>query len=179
MKLQSFSAVHSQVPLVSICSTMTTMSSFSMSATHHPGTGVAGGSVGMGGSMGPSPTACSLQQRDAVTGSGYSCMTRPPTYDPLTLGAYGTRPSPCSPTQPYQAMNGHQYSANGTSSTGEVLPSTQMDGFRVHLRRRTQKLHNEKLREDSSLLGCRLVNSYRRFGEASCLNLQGGFKNTV
>jgi paired box protein 6 len=159
MKLQSFSTVRSQVPLVSIFSTMTTMSSFSMSATHHPGTGVAGGSVGMGGSMGPSPTACSLQQRDAVTGSGYSCMTRPPTYDPLTLGAYGTRPSPCSPTQPYQAMNGHQYSANGTSSTGGTLSSTQTDGFRVHLSGRIQKLHNEKSHGDSSLLGCYAVST--------------------
>ena len=135
------------------------MSSFSMSATHHPGSGVAGGSVGMGGSMGPSPTACSLQQRDAVTGSGYSCMTRPPTYDPLTLGAYGTRPSPCSPAQPYQAMNGHQYSANGTSSTGGTLPSTQPDGFCVHLCGRIQKLHNEKPHGDSSLLGCYAVST--------------------
>jgi hypothetical protein len=142
------------------------MTSFSMSAaTHHPGTGVAGGTVGMGGSMGPSPTACSLQQRDAVTGSGYSCMTRPPTYDPLTLGAYGTRPSPCSPTQPYQAMNGHQYSANGTSSTGGHS-QTHTDGFWVRcaehnnyldLGRRIQKLHNEKPHEDLRLLGCYAV----------------------
>jgi paired box protein 6 len=107
-----------RIPLTFGSSTMTAMPSFSMSATHHPGTGVGGGSVGMGSGMGPSPTACSLQQRDAVTGGGYSCMTRPPTYDPLTLGAYGTRPSPCSPTQPYQTMNGHQYATNGTSSTG-------------------------------------------------------------
>ena len=93
---------------------MSSMPSFSMSASHHQG----GSAVGVPGSMGPSPAACSLQQRDAVTGGSYSCMTRPPTYDPLTLGAYGARPSPCSPTQPYQTMNGHQYSTNGTSSTG-------------------------------------------------------------
>nr|CAD7258468.1 unnamed protein product [Timema shepardi] len=87
---------------------MPSMSSFSMSAGPHHGGG------GGGGGMGPSPGACSLQQRD---GGGYSCMTRPPTYDPLSLGAYGSRPSPCSPTQPYQTMNGHQYSSNGGSST--------------------------------------------------------------
>nr|CAD7396360.1 unnamed protein product [Timema poppensis] len=91
---------------------MPSMSSFSMSAGPHHGGG------GGGGGMGPSPGACSLQQRD---GGGYSCMTRPPTYDPLSLGAYGSRPSPCSPTQPYQTMNGHQYSSNGGSSTGISL----------------------------------------------------------
>jgi paired box protein 6 len=131
--MENFSTVRSQVSLVSIFSSMTTMSSFSMSAAHHPGTGVGGGSVGMGGGMGHSPTACSLQQRDAVTGSGYACMTRPPTYDPLTLGAYGTRPSPCSPTQPYQAMNGHQYSANGTSSTGRAPSGNQTGGYVYNL----------------------------------------------
>nr|CAD7394684.1 unnamed protein product [Timema cristinae] len=91
---------------------MPSMSSFSMSAGPHHGGG------GGGGGMGPSPGACSLQQRD---GGGYSCMTRPPTYDPLSLGAYGSRPSPCSPTQPYQTMNGHQYSSNGGSSTVTVV----------------------------------------------------------
>ncbi|PSN52252.1 Paired box protein Pax-6, partial [Blattella germanica] len=113
-----YSSIPPPMSMTDSYSTMSTMPSFSMAASHHPGTGVAGSSVGVGSSMGPNPTACSLQQRDAVTGGGYSCMTRPPTYDPLTLGAYGARPSPCSPTQPYQTMNGHQYSTNGTSSTG-------------------------------------------------------------
>lgn len=78
-------------------------------------TNLPSGGVG-GGSMGPSPGAC-LQQRDApgAMGGSYSCMTRP-TYDPIGLG-YASRPSPCSPTQPYQ-MNGHQYNTNGASSTG-------------------------------------------------------------
>nr|CAD7197306.1 unnamed protein product [Timema douglasi] len=96
---------------------MPSMSSFSMSAGPHHGGG------GGGGGMGPSPGACSLQQRD---GGGYSCMTRPPTYDPLSLGAYGSRPSPCSPTQPYQTMNGHQYSSNGGSSTGLISPGVSV-----------------------------------------------------
>lgn len=79
-----------------------------------------GGGVGLGSSMGPSPGAC-LQQRDNPSvgggmGGSYSCMTRP-TYDPIGLG-YASRPSPCSPTQPYQ-MNGHQYNTNGSSSTGK------------------------------------------------------------
>ncbi|XP_069678327.1 paired box protein Pax-6-like isoform X2 [Periplaneta americana] len=121
-----YSSIPPPMSMADSYSTMTTMPSFSMSATHHPGTGVAGGGVGVGSGMGPSPTACSLQQRDAVTGGSYSCMTRPPTYDPLTLGAYGTRPSPCSPTQPYQTMNGHQYSTNGTSSTGLISPGVSV-----------------------------------------------------
>lgn len=83
---------------------MSSMSSFSHS--------------GLGSGMGPSPGAC-LQQRDSPTMggamSGY-CMGRPPSYD-LGIG-YGSRPSPCSPTQPYQ-MNGHQYNTNGSSSTGK------------------------------------------------------------
>lgn len=83
---------------------MSSMSTFS----HHSG---------LGSGMGPSPGAC-LQQRDSPTMggamSGY-CMGRPPSYD-LGIG-YGSRPSPCSPTQPYQ-MNGHQYNTNGSSSTG-------------------------------------------------------------
>lgn len=74
---------------------------------------------GLTTTMGPSPGAC-LQQRDSPgmggAMSGY-CMGRPPSYD-LGLG-YGSRPSPCSPTQPYQ-MNGHQYNTNGTSSTGTI-----------------------------------------------------------
>ncbi|KDR14710.1 hypothetical protein L798_11483, partial [Zootermopsis nevadensis] len=121
-----YSSIPPPMSMADSYSSMTAMPSFSMSATHHPGTGVGGGSVGMGASMGPSPAACSLQQRDGVAGGGYSCMTRPPTYDPLTLGAYGTRPSPCSPTQPYQAMNGHQYSTNGTSSTGLISPGVSV-----------------------------------------------------
>lgn len=73
--------------------------------------------TGLTSAMGPSPGAC-LQQRDSPTmGSamGGYCMGRPPSYD-LGIG-YGSRPSPCSPSQPYQ-MNGHQYNTNGTSSTG-------------------------------------------------------------
>lgn len=104
-------------------SSMASMTSFG----HHPGSGsglMPGGAVGLGSSMSSSPGAC-LQQRDQPTVSGgmgsvtggYSCMTRPPTYDHLGLG-YTTRPSPCSPTQPYQ-MNGHQYNTNGSSSTGK------------------------------------------------------------
>lgn len=75
---------------------------------------------GLGTAMGPSPGAC-LQQRDSSgmggAMSGY-CMGRPPSYD-LGIG-YGSRPSPCSPSQPYQ-MNGHQYNTNGTSSTGIII----------------------------------------------------------
>lgn len=72
----------------------------------------------LSGGMGPSPGAC-LQQRDSPGMGGAMggyCMGRPPSYD-LSLG-YGSRPSPCSPTQPYQ-MNGHQYNTNGSSSTGK------------------------------------------------------------
>lgn len=93
---------------------MTSVSNFSMSTTHHHNSN----SVTPVGGMSGSPGAC-LQQRDAT---GYSCMSRP-TYEPLTLtGSYSTRPS-CSPTQPYQHMNGvgHQYSTNGTSSTGKFI----------------------------------------------------------
>lgn len=71
---------------------------------------------GLSSGMGPSPGAC-LQQRDSPTMGGAMssyCMGRPSGYD-LGIG-YGSRPSPCSPTQPYQ-MNG-QYNTNGTSSTG-------------------------------------------------------------
>nr|CAD7567842.1 unnamed protein product [Timema californicum] len=104
---------------------MPSMSSFSMSAGPHHGGG------GGGGGMGPSPGACSLQQRD---GGGYSCMTRPPTYDPLSLGAYGSRPSPCSPTQPYQTMNGHQYSSNGGSSTAdESLNQITLNQIKIYI----------------------------------------------
>lgn len=80
------------------------------------------GPGGLGGSMGPSPGAC-LQQRESPSMGGAMggyCMSRTPSYD-LGIG-YGARPSPCSPTQPYQ-MNGHQYAAaNGTNSgtTGKL-----------------------------------------------------------
>lgn len=83
---------------------MPTMPSFS-----HGGIGT--------GSMGQSHGSC-LQQRESPSiGSsmGSYCMARPHGYD-IGLG-YGGRPSPCSPSQPYQ-MNGHQYSTNGSSSTG-------------------------------------------------------------
>lgn len=66
-------------------------------------------------SMGPSPGAC-LQQRESPGMGGAMggyCMGRPSGYD-LGIG-YGSRPSPCSPGQPYQ-MNGHQYNTNGTST---------------------------------------------------------------
>lgn len=86
-------------------STMSTMSSFAHGA--------------LTSSMGASPGSC-LQQRESPTmGSamGSYCMARP-SYD-IGIG-YGSRPSPCSPSQPYQ-MNGHQYAVNGTSSTGSLL----------------------------------------------------------
>lgn len=72
---------------------------------------------GLGTGMGPAPGSC-LQQRDSPMGNsmGGYCMSRPPSYD-LGIG-YGSRPSPCSPAQPYQ-MNGHQYNTNGSSSTGK------------------------------------------------------------
>lgn len=82
--------------------------------------------------MGPSPGAC-LQQRDNPTGVGggmggnYPCMTRPSSYDPIGLG-YVSRPSPCSPTQPYQ-MNGHQYNTNGASSTGIKIMTNHANHF--------------------------------------------------
>ncbi|KAL1490001.1 hypothetical protein ABEB36_013917 [Hypothenemus hampei] len=75
---------------------------------------------GLATSMGPSPGAC-LQQRESPGMGGY-CMGRPSGYD-LGIG-YGSRPSPCSPSQPYQ-MNGHQYNANGTS-TGLISPGVSV-----------------------------------------------------
>ena len=72
---------------------------------------------GLASTMGPSPGAC-LQQRDSSGMGGAMssyCMGRPSGYD---LGMYGSRPSPCSPGQPYQ-MNG-QYNTNG-SSTGNII----------------------------------------------------------
>ncbi|ENN76671.1 hypothetical protein YQE_06850, partial [Dendroctonus ponderosae] len=70
---------------------------------------------GLTTSMVPSPGAC-LQQRESPGmggGMGGYCMGRPSGYD-LGIG-YGSRPSPCSPGQPYQ-MNGHQYNTNGSST---------------------------------------------------------------
>ena len=90
------------------------VSNFVMSNSHHHNSN---GVTPVG--MSATSSAC-LQQRD---GTGYSCMSRP-TYETLSLtGSYhGGRPS-CSPTQPYQHMNGvgHQYSTNGSSSTGSFL----------------------------------------------------------
>lgn len=94
---------------------MPSVSNFSMATPHHNSN-----SVTPVGGMSGSPSAC-LQQRDAT---GYSCMSRP-TYETLSLaGSYGARPS-CSPTQPYQHMNGvgHQYTTNGGSSTGLCIIS--------------------------------------------------------
>lgn len=88
---------------------MTTVSNFGVAPNpHHSSNTTISG-------MPNSPGSC-LQQRDS---SGYSCMSRP-TYEPLSLaGSYGARPT-CSPTQPYQHMNGvAQYTTNGTSSTGK------------------------------------------------------------
>ncbi|KAK6625934.1 hypothetical protein RUM43_006233 [Polyplax serrata] len=100
-------------------SPMPSMSNFTMSGAHHHNSNSATPVGGMSGS----PPAC-IQQRDAT---GYSCMSRP-TYETLTLtGSYGGRPS-CSPTQPYQHMNGvgHQYTPNGTSSTGLISPGVSV-----------------------------------------------------
>ncbi|KAI4463624.1 paired box protein pax-6-related-related [Holotrichia oblita] len=110
-RLQSFnntSSMYSTIPPpMSISDSYSTSMSSMSTFSHHSG---------LSSGMGPSPGAC-LQQRDSPTMggamSGY-CMGRPPSYD-LGIG-YGSRPSPCSPTQPYQ-MNGHQYNTNGSSST--------------------------------------------------------------
>ncbi|KAG5897927.1 hypothetical protein JTB14_014041 [Gonioctena quinquepunctata] len=116
-RLQSFNNTSMYAPIappMSIADTYSSMSSMS-SFTHG----------GLTSSMGPSPGAC-LQQRDSPTmGSamGGYCMGRPPSYD-LGIG-YGSRPSPCSPSQPYQ-MNGHQYNTNGTSSTGLISPGVSV-----------------------------------------------------
>ncbi|XP_065159137.1 paired box protein Pax-6-like isoform X1 [Atheta coriaria] len=82
------------------------------------------GHSGLNTGMGPSPGAC-LQQRDSPSMGGAMggyCMGRP-SYD-LGIG-YGSRPSPCSPAQPYQ-MNGHQYNTNGSSSTGLISPGVSV-----------------------------------------------------
>ncbi|XP_060531429.1 paired box protein Pax-6-like isoform X2 [Cylas formicarius] len=80
--------------------------------------------TGLATTMGPSPGAC-LQQRESPTMGGAMggyCMGRPTGYD-IGIG-YGSRPSPCSPAQPYQ-MNGHQYNTNGTS-TGLISPGVSV-----------------------------------------------------
>ncbi|XP_049825304.1 paired box protein Pax-6 isoform X2 [Aethina tumida] len=121
-RLQTFnnttSSMYSPIaPPMSIADTYSTMS---------PMGGFGPG--GLGGSMGPSPGAC-LQQRESPSMGGAMggyCMSRTPSYD-LGIG-YGARPSPCSPTQPYQ-MNGHQYAAaNGTNSgtTGLISPGVSV-----------------------------------------------------
>lgn len=116
-RLQTFnntSSMYSPLPppmsMADTYSSMPSMSTFSHS--------------GLAGGMGPSPGAC-LQQRDSPTMGGAMssyCMGRPPSYD-LGIG-YGSRPSPCSPTQPYQ-MNG-QYNTNGSSSTGLISPGVSV-----------------------------------------------------
>ncbi|GJQ82864.1 ey [Trypoxylus dichotomus] len=119
-RLQSFnnaSSMYSAIPPpMSIADSYSTSMSSMSTFSHHSG---------LSSGMGPSPGAC-LQQRDSPTMggamSGY-CMGRPPSYD-LGIG-YGSRPSPCSPTQPYQ-MNGHQYNTNGSSSTGLISPGVSV-----------------------------------------------------
>lgn len=119
-RLQPFnnsSSMYSTIPPpMSIADSYSTSMSSMSTFSHHSG---------LGSGMGPSPGAC-LQQRDSPTMggamSGY-CMGRPPSYD-LGIG-YGSRPSPCSPTQPYQ-MNGHQYNTNGSSSTGLISPGVSV-----------------------------------------------------
>ncbi|CAH1100280.1 unnamed protein product [Psylliodes chrysocephalus] len=115
-RLQSFcnttmySPIAPPMSLSDTYSTMSTMSSFAHGA--------------LTSSMGASPGSC-LQQRESPTmGSamGSYCMARP-SYD-IGIG-YGSRPSPCSPSQPYQ-MNGHQYAVNGTSSTGLISPGVSV-----------------------------------------------------
>ncbi|KAJ8975016.1 hypothetical protein NQ317_012454 [Molorchus minor] len=116
-RLQGFNntSMYSPIaPTMSIADTYSTMSSMP-NFTHG----------GLTSSMGPSPGAC-LQQRESPTMGGAMtsyCMGRPPSYD-LGIG-YGSRPSPCSPSQPYQ-MNGHQYNTNGTSSTGLISPGVSV-----------------------------------------------------
>ncbi|XP_063915882.1 paired box protein Pax-6-like isoform X1 [Zophobas morio] len=116
-RLQGFNNTSMYSPIPPPMSISDTYSSMSSMPTFSHG--------GLSTSMGPSPGAC-LQQRESPgmggAMSGY-CMGRPPSYD-LGIG-YGSRPSPCSPTQPYQ-MNGHQYNTNGTSSTGLISPGVSV-----------------------------------------------------
>ncbi|XP_063232250.1 paired box protein Pax-6-like [Bacillus rossius redtenbacheri] len=131
-----YPSIAAPISMADSYSSMGTVPSFSMSATHHHhhhqvggggGGAVPGGGGGGGGVMGQGPASC-LQQRDAAAAAaaGYPCMARPTAaYDPLGLGAYGGRPSPCSPPQPYQAVNGHQYGGGG-SSTGLISPGVSV-----------------------------------------------------
>ncbi|KAJ3631588.1 hypothetical protein MTP99_012707 [Tenebrio molitor] len=116
-RLQGFNNTSMYSPIPPPMSIADTYSSMSSMSTFSHG--------GLSTSMGPSPGAC-LQQRESPSMggamSGY-CMGRPPSYD-LGIG-YGSRPSPCSPSQPYQ-MNGHQYNTNGTSSTGLISPGVSV-----------------------------------------------------
>lgn len=110
---------------------MTSMSSFSHpsigSMPSSPNIGIVPGS-GNGGS------GNCLQQRDLTPPSPYQChMTRGPigpvggvvphsshshsTYDSLGLG-YGTRHSPCSPSQTGYQMNGSAYGPSNGNTTG-------------------------------------------------------------
>ncbi|XP_045479854.1 paired box protein Pax-6-like isoform X1 [Harmonia axyridis] len=117
-RLQTFNntSMYSSIPppmsIADTYSSMPTMPNFS-----HGGIGT--------GSMGPSHGSCLQQRESPGVGSamGGYCMGRPHSYD-IGLG-YGGRPSPCSPSQPYQ-MNGHQYTSNGTSSTGLISPGVSV-----------------------------------------------------
>lgn len=82
-----------------------------------------------------------LQQRDLTPPSPYQChMARGPigpvggvvpphpshshsTYDSLGLG-YGTRHSPCSPSQTGYQMNGSAYGPSNGNATGRLKPFT-------------------------------------------------------
>lgn len=114
---------------------MTSMSSFSHpsigSMPSSPNIGIVPGS-GNGGS------GNCLQQRDLTPPSPYQChMTRGPigpvggvvpphpshshsTYDSLGLG-YGTRHSPCSPSQTGYQMNGSAYGPSNGNTTGKMF----------------------------------------------------------
>lgn len=112
-------------------SPMTSMSSFS-----HPSIGSmpASPNIGIVPGSGNGGSGNCLQQRDLTPPSPYQChMTRGPigpvggvvpphpshshsTYDSLGLG-YGTRHSPCSPSQTGYQMNGSYCPSNG-SATG-------------------------------------------------------------
>ncbi|XP_037049212.1 paired box protein Pax-6-like [Bradysia coprophila] len=121
-------------------SPMTSMSSFSHpsigSMPSSPNIGIVPGS-GNGGS------GNCLQQRDLTPPSPYQChMTRGPigpvggvvpphpshshsTYDSLGLG-YGTRHSPCSPSQTGYQMNGSAYGPSNGNTTGLISPGVSV-----------------------------------------------------
>ncbi|XP_066246986.1 paired box protein Pax-6-like isoform X1 [Euwallacea similis] len=118
-RIQSFGnsspAMYSSIaPTMSIADTYGTMSPMSNFAHG-----------GLTTTMGPSPGACLQQRESPGMGGAMSsyCMGRPSGYD-LGIG-YGSRPSPCSPSQPYHQMNGHQYNTNGTS-TGLISPGVSV-----------------------------------------------------